>query len=233
MKACGQKLSIVVPVYNEGANFSALYHAIEAHIQTPHVIFVVYDFDEDDTLPVARTFASTDPNLCLVKNELGKGVVNAIKVGFQNALEGPCLVVMADLSDDLSIVDEMVALFDQGYKVVCGSRYMKGGKQLGGPILKRIMSRIAGLSLFYLRRFPTHDATNNFKLYDKELLSRMRIESQGGFEIALEITVKAFKMGAKITEVPTTWSDRTSGDSKFRLWQWLPSYLRWYLKAWF
>jgi hypothetical protein len=135
---------------------------------------------------------------------------------------------MADLSDDLKVVDRMYEKYLEGADLVCGSRYMKGGKQIGGPLLKRTLSHLAGVSLYYIRRFPTHDVTNNFKLYDKAMLDGVTIESQGGFEVAMEITVKAFKNKKIISEVPSTWHDRTNGESNFKLWKWLPSYLHWY-----
>ncbi|HJP96905.1 MAG TPA: glycosyltransferase [Candidatus Saccharimonadales bacterium] len=224
-------LHIVVPVYNEGENFDRLYQEIQNKISVPKELIVVYDFDEDNTVPVARKVAKKDPTVKLIKNTIGRGALNAIKTGFNAVEAGPVLVVMADLADDLSAVDPMLQKYSEGAQLVCGSRYMKGGKQIGGPLLKRTMSRIAGTSLYYLRRFPTHDVTNNFKLYDKALLNDITIESTGGFEVAMEITVKAFKKGAVITEVPSTWRDRTAGESNFKLWKWLPSYLRWYRLA--
>ena len=63
------------------------------------------------------------------------------------------------------------------------------------------------------------------------MLNALKLESSGGFEISLEITVKAFLAGYKITELPTTWRDRAHGSSRFRLWHWLPRYLRWYFYA--
>lgn len=224
-------LNIIVPVYNEGENFERLYTEIQSKIKIPKRMIVVYDFDEDNTLPVAKKFAKKDSTLELVKNTKGRGALNAIKTGFDQVKEGPVLVTMADLADDLKTVEAMYACYLDGAHVVCGSRYMKGGKQVGGPFLKRKLSRLAGTSLYYLRNVPTHDVTNNFKLYDKALLSEIEIESTGGFEVAMEITVKAFRKGAKIVEVPTTWHDRTAGTSNFKLWQWLPSYLKWYLHA--
>jgi dolichol-phosphate mannosyltransferase len=221
-------LNIIIPVYNEGENIGRLYQEIQSKIQTPHQIFVVYDFDEDNTLPVVQSVQRNDHRVVLIKNLYGRGVLNAIKSGFQSASVGPCLVVMGDLSDDLSVVDRMVEKYRQGFKVVCGSRYMKGGKQIGGPFLKRTLSRWAGLSLYYLSGVPTHDITNNFKLYDKALLDELIIESKGGFEVAMEITAKAFKNGYPICEIPATWHDRTAGQSRFRLWKWLPNYLKWY-----
>ena len=105
---------------------------------------------------------------------------------------------------------------------------MRDGKQIGGPFLKRTLSRVAGLSLRYGVGFPTHDATNNFRLYDAALVNELGIESTGGFELALELTAKAFRRRVKIGQVPTTWRDRTAGESRFRLTKWLPKYLYWY-----
>ena len=78
---------------------------------------------------------------------------------------------------------------------------------------------------------PTHDATNAFKLYDASTLKQIEIESKGGFELSLEILVKAYLRGSRIIELPTTWHGRTQGQSKFRIWAWLPRYLKWYLYA--
>src|SRR5205814_8906793 len=112
-----------------------------------------------------------------------------------------------------------------------GSRYMRGGRQLGGPLLKRTMSRAAGLSLHWLGGLPVHDATSNFRLYSRRLLDKVTIESTGGFELGIELTVKAYLLGMTVAEVPTTWRDRTAGQSRFRLWDWLPRYLHWYRRG--
>lgn len=226
-----EALTLIVPVYNEAENFPGLIAEIERHVPQPCRVLVVYDFDEDTTLPVARRFAETRPWLHLVKNENGRGAANAIRAGFDAAPSGPALVVMADLSDDLRDIGPMLDLYRQGYRIVCASRYMRGGRQLGGPLLKRTLSRTAGLSLHYLAGLPTHDATNNFRLYDADLVRELGIESTQGFEIALELTAKAFARGVPIAEVPTTWRDRTAGQSGFRLFKWLPNYLRWYGRA--
>src|SRR5690242_6885655 len=151
--------------------------------------------------------------------------------GFDAIRAGPVLVVMADLSDDLTRVDQMLALYSQGHDVVVGSRYMRGGRLMGGPFFKQLLSRVAGISLYWLRGIPTHDATNAFKIYDRDMVMSFTIESRGGFELNLELTVKAFLSGRSITELPSTWRDRTSGKSRFRLWKWLPRYLYWYVYA--
>lgn len=224
-------LYVVTPVFNEAENFPALYEEVKKKIKTPHKLVVVYDFDEDTTVPVAKKYQKNDKDLVLHKNTRGRGALNALLSGFDYVPSGPVLVTMADLSDELGIVDAMYQKYIDGADLVCGSRYMKGGKQIGGPFIKRTLSRLAGVSLYYVRRVPTHDVTNNFKLYDKAFLDTVTIESQGGFEVAMEITVKAFRAGKKIVELPSTWRDRTAGEANFKLWKWLPSYLHWYFYA--
>jgi dolichol-phosphate mannosyltransferase len=224
-------LSIVIPVYNEGQNFPYLWNELSAAVQANFVAYVVYDFDEDDTVAVVNSLiASGEKRLTAVKNR-ARGVVSAIMTGFETVPDGPVLVVMADLSDDLNQVDRMLSLYVQGFHVVVGSRYMKGGKLIGGPFFKQLLSRLAGTSLCWLRGIPTHDATNAFKIYDRAMVRSLDVESQGGFELNLELTVKAFLAGYRIAEVPATWRDRTNGESRFRLWKWLPHYMRWYLYA--
>jgi glycosyltransferase involved in cell wall biosynthesis len=226
------QLTIVIPVYNEGGNFPALWKELSSSVRSDFVALVVYDFDEDSTVPaVNHVIAEGESRLRLVKNNRGRGVVSAIMSGFDVAASGPVLVVMADLSDDLAQVDKMLALYSDGYDLVAGSRYMKGGRLIGGPYFKQLLSRIAGTSLWWLRRIPTHDATNAFKIYDRNMVKTFTVESCGGFELNLELTVKAFLAGYRITEVPSTWRDRTTGESRFRLWKWMPHYLHWYFYA--
>jgi hypothetical protein len=102
---------------------------------------------------------------------------------------------------------------------------MKGGKQIGGPFFKKLLSRTAGFTLKYFTGLPVHDVTNSFKLYRKSMVDNIDIESEKGFEIGMEIVIKAHFSGYKITELPCTWTDRQAGQSKFRILNWLPKYV--------
>ena len=225
------ELSIVLPVYNEGEAVEPILRGLTKAVSTPHELVVVYDFDEDTTVPVVRRLAGEIPSLRGLRNELGRGVLNAMKAGIAGTSAPYVLISMADGSDEPHIVDRMVELARGGADVVAASRYMKGGRQVGGPPLKRLMSRVAGLTLHWFARVPTHDPTNNFKLYSRRFLDSIEIESTAGFELALELTVKATLAKRRIAEIPTTWRDRTAGQSNFKLRQWLPHYLHWYRVA--
>jgi dolichol-phosphate mannosyltransferase len=222
----------VVPVYNEGENVvPTLRGVVERTHARPLEVLVVHDFDEDTTVPVVNRLKSELPELRLHRNTIGRGVLNAIKSGLAAAGAPYVLVTMGDGSDDAGDIDAMYELANGGADVVAGSRYVRGGKQLGGPLLKRSMSRAAGLSLHWLGGLPIHDATSNFRMYSQRLLDRVTIESTGGFELGIELTVKAYLLGMRVAEVPTTWRDRTAGTSRFQLWNWLPRYLYWYRRG--
>ncbi len=225
------ELAIVLPVYNEGEAVEPVLRALSRAVTTAHELVVVYDFDEDTTVPVVRRLWAEIPTIRGLRNDLGRGVLNAMKAGIAGTSAPYVLVSMADGSDDPAVVDRMMELARAGADVVAASRYMKGGRQIGGPPLKRLMSRVAGLTLHWFARVPTHDPTNNFKLYSRRFLDSTTIESTAGFELALELTVKATLAGRRIAEIPTTWRDRTAGRSNFRLRKWLPHYLHWYRVA--
>jgi dolichol-phosphate mannosyltransferase len=224
-------LSVVMPVFKEGDAVEPVLRALTAAIADPHEILVVYDFDEDPTVPVIDRLAAELPTVRGLRNDLGRGVLNAMKAGLAASSGAYVLISMADGSDEPHVVDSMVELARDGADVVSASRYMRGGRQIGGPPLKRLMSRTAGLTLHWFAGVPTHDPTNNFKLYSRRFLDTVTIESTAGFELALELTVKATIAGRRVAEVPTTWRDRTAGQSNFKLRKWLPHYLHWYWAA--
>jgi dolichol-phosphate mannosyltransferase len=225
------ELSIVVPVFKEGESVDPVLRALTAAVATSHEILVVYDFDEDPTIPVIERLRTELPAIRGLRNDLGRGVLNAMKAGIAAARGQFILISMADGSDEPRVINSMVELARAGADVVSASRYMRGGSQIGGPPLKRLMSRTAGLTLHWFGGVATHDPTNNFKLYSRRLLDDTPIESEAGFELALELTVKATLARRRVAEVPTTWRDRTGGQSNFRLRKWLPHYLHWYRVA--
>jgi dolichol-phosphate mannosyltransferase len=224
------RVQIVVPVYDEGDGILALHAGLQAAGVRYDELAFVYDFDEDTTLPFIRELASRDPRVQAVKNTLGRGALNALRHAFARAGPGPVIVTMGDGSDELPLFPRMIDAWRGGAGVVSPSRYVAGGRQEGGGWLKSRLSRFAGRSLHALG-FPISDPTSNFKLYDGAWLARQKIESHGGFEVALELCFKAWRDGLSFAELPTVWKDRAQGESKFRLFRWLPHYLRWYLRA--
>lgn len=227
------RYSVVVPVFNEAENIAAFCRRCLAELLPGYELLLCYDFAEDTTLLAVQALPDSDKpqRLRLIHNTLGRGVRYAIEAGMR-AAEAPVVVVMmADLSDDFPKVAEMVRRAESGADVVCASRYQRGGCQRGGPRVKGLLSRLAGVSLYWIAGLPTHDATNSFKAYRRDFLARTPIESKAGFCLGMELTVKAHFRGGRVEEVPAVWTDRAAGQSRFRLFKWLPSYMHWYCWA--
>ena len=223
-------IALIVPIHYEEKNVVPLLDDVALRIKIPINLYFIYDDDKDPTIKkINESVDNYNFKIFTIKNKFGNGALNAIKTGLNIFDEEACIVIMSDGSDDLSSINGMYGLFCQGFHIVCASRYMRNGSQIGGSLVKKLLSRFAGLSLYCLTSLPTHDATNSFKLYSKTVIDKILIESAGGFEIGLEILAKSHVLNFAITEVPTIWKDRYEGTSKFKLWKWLPYYLRWYL----
>jgi len=223
-------ISIIVPAHNEEDNIGNLIEKIESTLDIQHELVIVNDHSKDNTKKIVLQLTSRYPNLRLIDNKLAGGFANAIKTGFTNANSEIIIPIMGDLCDDLSTVKLMLEKINLGFDVVCGSRYVSGGQRLGGSKLKAFLSRNGGKSLNLLLGIPTHDIANAFKMYRKKVIDNINIESSG-FEISMELPIKAYYLGYKITEVPTIWRERSKGKSSFKVFKLLPKYIKLYLWA--
>ncbi|MEW1954400.1 glycosyltransferase family 2 protein [Terrabacter sp. NPDC080008] len=224
----GPRASIVLPAYNEHESIVSALLAIRDAVMMPHEILVVVDTETDTTVAAAQATIEGMPNARILVQDYGRGPANAIRYGIDHAL-APCVVVtMADGSDDVRVIDELVRLVESGFVVASASRYMRGGAQHGGPMLKRVMSEAAGRSLYLLARVGTRDVTNAFKAYDTAFVREVGIHSRSGFEVALELVSKARRTRRPVAEVPTVWLARKVGTSNFKVVAWIPNYLYWY-----
>jgi dolichol-phosphate mannosyltransferase len=116
------RVSIVVPVYNEGERIVRCLEAIDDAVFIDFEVLVVHDMPEDDTVPYVEKY--DDSRVRTVLNTIGPGPARAIRAGFAAAAAPTIIVSMADGSDSLDVVDEMVRLIERGSVIVSGSRYM-------------------------------------------------------------------------------------------------------------
>ncbi|HEX9065156.1 MAG TPA: glycosyltransferase family 2 protein [Streptosporangiaceae bacterium] len=225
----GPRVTVVIPAKNESARIGRAISRVFDTVRASCEIVVVVDSADDPTWTEVQAKAAGEPRLRCLVGEYGPGPANAIRYGIDQARAATVVVTMADNSDDPRQIDELAALVDAGAVVAAASRYCQGGSQIGGPLVKGLLSRLAGRSLHVLARTGTRDATNSFKAYSAAFVREVGIDSRQGFAIGIELTAKARRLRRPVAEIPTTWLDRTGGDSAFRLFAWLPAYLRWYL----
>jgi glycosyltransferase involved in cell wall biosynthesis len=220
-------LTVVIPAYNEEALIEATLRHLEAYLSLPHEVIVVDDHSTDRTAVVVQQVSRDFPHLRLLPNLAPQGITHALQTGFRAARAEVVVSMMADLCDDPQTLPLMFERIQQGYDVVCASRYIPGGQRQGGPRVQAVFSWWVGASLHWLMGLPTRDASNAFKMYRKEVLDRLPMQ-EAGFASSLEIIVKAHLAGYRITEVPTTWQARTAGRSSFKMLRVAANYLRWY-----
>lgn len=224
------QLDIVIPVYQEGLNIIPVLESLRQSVTTPFRVFIGYDDEEDNTLPAIRSYAQRAFDIVLVKNQ-GVGAHGAVMSGFQASTAPAVLVLPADDTFNAGIIDRMMQLFHEGCDIVVASRLMRGGQMAGCPWWKNLLMRTANWILFWLARVPTRDATNGFRLFSRRVLGSIDIESTAGFAYSLELLVKCHRLRWRIAELPAKWFERGTRQSRFRIFAWLPLYLRWALYA--
>jgi len=223
---------VVLPAYNEAASVGAVIQELartgfEAGIEF-HVI-VVDDGSGDSTAEVVRSYTNRVPIVLLEHaSNLGLGV--AIRDGLLKAVDsasdGDVIVTMdADDTHTPSAIVEMVQKIDQGYDVLIASRYQKGSRTVGVPLMRRFLSYAGSMvirTLFPIR--GVKDFTCGYRAYRapvlRQAVERYRAEfiNQEGFQCMVDILLKLSRLGLRFGEVPFVLRyDRKGGKSKMKV----------------
>jgi glycosyltransferase involved in cell wall biosynthesis len=224
------KLSIVIPVYNEGINLKILLKILKAVVDTKHEVLVVHDILNDDSIPVVKAFQKKYSGLRLIHNKLGRGVIYAIKSGVASSKGNYVLIIAADDIGPLMAIEDMVVLMDRGCELVNATRYAHGGKNIGGVFLSRLLSTNANKLFHMLAGSRLTDPTFGVKMFKREKFKQLNLVSKPvGWAVSFEFAVKAQEAGWKLGEVPLISLNRLYGHGKssFKL-NWVKEYLRWF-----
>ena len=220
------ELDILIPVFNEDETIVKTIKNIVSAVKCDYKILICYDYDEDPTLKIIKENFPNDHKIIFIKN-FSQGFNNALISGFNNTKAEAILIFMADDHINHNVINLCHEKFKEGYQVICPSRFIKGGKMIGNPFFKAFLTKLASFFLFNFTSFPIKDCTNSFRLFPKELIDKVNIESNKGFTLSLELTAKAHRLGYKITEIPVTWMERDKGKSRFKLISFILPYTKW------
>ena len=131
-----KKLSIIIPVYNERESLSLMIKILNSTLEFKNEIIIVYDNEDDNSIPVAKKLQKQFNNIILVHNKFGTGVKFAIKAGIEQSQFDNILITAVDEIFPVLSVDRMLTmLVNENYDFVSGTRYSKGGKRLGGSLI--------------------------------------------------------------------------------------------------
>src|SRR5262249_44234508 len=106
------RVSVVIPVYNEGEAITACLDRILAGVTLPCEILVVFDDDADSTVEPLRKYAEHDERIVPTRNTYGAGPARAIRYGIDHVRSPVVVVTMADGSDDAEQIDELCKLVE-------------------------------------------------------------------------------------------------------------------------
>ncbi|NGX56907.1 MAG: Polyprenol monophosphomannose synthase [Candidatus Anoxychlamydiales bacterium] len=213
-------LSILIPAYNEEEQIDKttmnLYNELVQE-NIPHEILVINDCSKDRTEEVLSNLAKKIKTLRYINNTPPHGFGYAIRCGLSNFKGDAVCIFMADGSDSPEDVVKFYKKLQEGYDCVFGSRFIKNGKLVDYPFLKKILNRLGNFFIRVLFWMRYNDTTNAFKMYRRNVIEGIQPILACHFNLTVELPLKAIVRGYKYAILPNSWTNRTKGESKFRI----------------
>lgn len=236
-----ENVYFVLPAYNEEESLPNLLKRIADLKSTHNVkvnVIVVNDGSSDNTEQIAKD-NSSDINLTLVNHEKNMGLGQAVQTGIKEALSqsgiNDIIIIMdADDTHDVSLMDQMITKIENGADIVIASRFVQGGNDESAPPFRRLLSR--GASVVFKTLLPLdriNDFTSGFRAYRVSLLNKASFHwgetliLEQGFACMVELLLKLRHWNPNIEEIPFFLRyDRKLGASKLKLFKTLMQYLK-------
>lgn len=204
-------ISVILPTYNEVENIELIVPRITEVFRANDLegeIVIVDDNSPDGTAERAQALSATYP-VRVFKRTTERGLSSAVMHGLDNARGEICVIMDADLSHPVETLPAMVRPILSGeYDATVGSRYIPGGGCAGWPLVRRVISRGAGLLAKGFTKLS--DPTSGFMALRKSILRGVKLDPVG-WKIVLEIITRT---DCTFKEVPIVFSDRIKGESK-------------------
>jgi dolichyl-phosphate beta-glucosyltransferase len=205
-----QKLSVVIPAYNEELRIEKTLLAVSDFLQKqtfPYEILVVNDGSKDATSLIVQKLTATVPNLKLIDNKLNHGKGWVTKQGMLEATGDVRVFTDADNSTKVDEIIKFLPFFDQGYDIVIGSRRIQGSniavkqsrfRDFLGGIFRFIVHTLVPVGVTDSQcGFKAFSAKSSQAIFSKQTIYRWAFD--------VEILALARKQGFKIKELPITW----------------------------
>lgn len=217
-----RKLSIVIPTFNEEGNIAKLLLAAHRTLQSlsmPHELIVVDDCSMDRTRQIVKNLQSRISEIVLIERDTERGLATAMTRGY-DAAAGTYLGSMdADLAHDPKYLEEMIRALDTNTAdFVIGSRYVRGARFEGKPILNKLASIIGQFVIRQFLHLTVKDTSNNYRIFRREIWEKIRHQLHPNGNIMLtEIVYQTAARGFRIKEIPIVYVERRIGKSKLSI----------------
>jgi len=209
---------VVIPTYNEVGNLAALVEQVLAQDARLEIL-VVDDHSPDGTGQLAEALAQEQPRLRVLHREAKLGLGTAYITGFKWALERGYDFVFemdADFSHDPAHLKDFLKAI-AGADLVLGSRYLGGRVTVvNWPMGRLVLSYCANIYARWLTGLRIWDLTGGFKCFRRRVLEAIDLSQvrSNGYAFQIEMSVRAWRKGFTLKEIPIVFVDRTEGQSK-------------------
>ena len=207
---------VVIPTYNEKENVAAMAETALANLPPEGEILFVDDNSPDGTGAIIDGLAAANPRIHCLHRTAKEGLGRAYVAGFREAMRlGADRIIEMDC-DFSHPVDKLKDLLAVDADVVIGSRYVKGGKCVGWPFRRWLISKCGGIFIRTVTGMPVKDPTGGFKCFKRRVLEEIGLEKieSNGYSFQLEMNHRMWMAGFSIVEIPITFSERRAGYSK-------------------
>jgi dolichol-phosphate mannosyltransferase len=208
---------VIIPTFNEKDNVGGISRAVAQTEPNAHILFVD-DSSPDGTGAVIQTLMNDDPHIHLLVREQKQGLGRAYIAGFKWALERDYEYIF-EMDSDFSHNPASIPSFlraAQKADLVLGTRYQDGVRVVNWPLKRLVLSMGASLYVRTITGLPFSDPTGGFKCFRREVLESIALDEMesNGYSFQIEMTHNAWMLGFQIAEVPITFDERRSGQSK-------------------
>jgi dolichol-phosphate mannosyltransferase len=212
-----ERVLVIVPTYNEAENLEPILDRLRASVPGAHAL-VVDDGSPDGTGALADKLAAGDDRVHVLHRTAKAGLGTAYVAGFRWAREHGYDVVVemdADGSHAPEQLPELLAALADA-DLVLGSRYVPGGRVADWPVHRLLLSRAGNVYTRWALRMPLSDATGGYRAARGELIDRLPFDdvASQGYCFQVDWAWRALRAGARVAEVPITFSEREFGRSK-------------------
>ena len=213
-----ERALVVIPTYNEVGNLAPLAELVLA--QDPRLdILVVDDGSPDGTGALADALAAKQPRMRVLHRDGKLGLGTAYITGFKWALERGYDYVFemdADFSHDPAHLKEFLKAVVEA-DLVIGSRYLGGRVTVvNWPMGRLLLSYCANIYARWITGLRIWDLTGGFKCFRRRVLEAIDLSQvrSNGYGFQIEMSVRAWRKGFTLKEIPIVFVDRTEGQSK-------------------
>ncbi len=212
-----QRALIIFPTYNEKENIEKIVHAVIPLDPRIHVL-IVDDNSPDGTGQLADKLSEELNKVEVLHRPNKEGLGQAYIAGFKWAIERQFDYIF-EMDADFSHGPEYIKNFlkeIQHYDLVIGSRYIKGVNVINWPMSRLLLSYFANAYTRIVTGLPLRDATGGFKCFRRKVLEKINLDAieSSGYSFQIEMSMRVWKRGFTIKEIPIIFVDRTAGVSK-------------------